>query len=277
MVFFKWIKDCRSISTASIPILKLEMDPTIGNQLQTIFLILHFSSLLLSPFSPLFLTFQIKLKDFMDFVYPNPPINYLDFSDQYDFLNLRKTKSESIRIKMDISVENINYAGIMNEFIGGISTALVNKWQERLNAMQKIAVFMKYVFNEHGFNNSYKGKFTFFLIFFFPIPSYFCIFFQFAHFSPKFSSFSSPTFFFLLKSNRQMIFLIYYAYNLKLHFFNIGGLSSYCLVIMIVAFLIKFDLGNSVNFAELILKFLEFYGLSFDPKSTGIDVNQDNK
>ena len=95
----------------------------------------------------------------MDFVYPNPPINYLDFSDRYDFLNLRRPKSESFRIKMDVSVENINYAGVMNEFIGGISTALVNKWQERFTAMHKMAVFMKYVFNEHGFNNSYKGKF----------------------------------------------------------------------------------------------------------------------
>ena len=46
---------------------------------------------------------------------------------------------------------------------------------------------------------------------------------------------------------------------------------------MIVAFLIKFDLGNSANFAEIILKFLEFYGLHFDPKTTGIDVNQENK
>jgi hypothetical protein len=94
----------------------------------------------------------------MEFVYPNPPITYLDFSDRYEFLNLFKPKPNSLRIKMDISVENINYAGIMNEFIGGISTALVNKWQEKLNSLQKTAVFFKYVFNEHGFNNSYKGR-----------------------------------------------------------------------------------------------------------------------
>ena len=46
----------------------------------------------------------------MDFVYPNPPINYVNFAENYEFLNVEeKLESENIRIKIDITIENINY------------------------------------------------------------------------------------------------------------------------------------------------------------------------
>ena len=49
----------------------------------------------------------------------------------------------------------------------------------------------------------------------------------------------------------------------------LGGISSYCLVVLIVAFLRKDGLLY-VNEGRLLLDFLFFYGKSFDPKKTGI-------
>lgn len=54
-----------------------------------------------------------------------------------------------------------------------------------------------------------------------------------------------------------------------------GGLSSYGVVIMIVAYMNFFSLQNAwVNISQLLMHFLEFYGSKFDENKVGILVNR---
>jgi hypothetical protein len=54
---------------------------------------------------------------------------------------------------------------------------------------------------------------------------------------------------------------------------SLGGISSYCLILMIVAYL-KFSMNGRTNdIAEHFLGFLDYYGSKFDPKETGISIN----
>jgi non-canonical poly(A) RNA polymerase PAPD5/7 len=66
-----------------------------------------------------------------------------------------------------------------------------------------------------------------------------------------------------------------------------GGLSSYCLVLMIVSFLQtsvpqkdcdrSYEKTHSKNLGEQLMKFLEFYGRRFAYQSTGITVTDGGK
>jgi len=51
-----------------------------------------------------------------------------------------------------------------------------------------------------------------------------------------------------------------------------GGISSYCLTIMIVALLRK-DQVIYCNFGRFLMDFLKYYGYEFDPTKTGISLN----
>ena len=128
LVFFKWIKDCKCIPTASIPVLKLEIDPLIA---------------------------------FKEFTYPNPPINYLNLNDDYGFLDIKGIlfKGENnFRVKVDISVENCcEYEDV--GFCGTRSTELINQFLGNFKGLKSVALIVKYLFNKKGFNNSYKGKY----------------------------------------------------------------------------------------------------------------------
>ena len=54
-----------------------------------------------------------------------------------------------------------------------------------------------------------------------------------------------------------------------------GGLSSYGVVIMIVAYMNFFSLQNAwLNISQLLIHFLEFYGSKFDERKVGILVNR---
>lgn len=52
-----------------------------------------------------------------------------------------------------------------------------------------------------------------------------------------------------------------------------GGISSYCLTIMIVALLRK-DNVIYCNFGRFLMDYLKFYGYVFDPQRTGISLDQ---
>jgi non-canonical poly(A) RNA polymerase PAPD5/7 len=54
-----------------------------------------------------------------------------------------------------------------------------------------------------------------------------------------------------------------------------GGLSSYGVVIMIVAYMNFFSLQNAwLNVSQLLIHFFEFYGSKFDERKVGIMVNR---
>lgn len=54
-----------------------------------------------------------------------------------------------------------------------------------------------------------------------------------------------------------------------------GGLSSYGVVLMIVAYMNFFSLQNAwLNISQLLIHFLEFYGSKFDESKVGILVNR---
>lgn len=125
LVFFKWIKDCKCIATATTPVLKLEIDP---------------------------------FERFKDFTYPNPPINYLNFIDDLSFLDLKKTALNpgEVRVKVDITVETC-YEFEDGGFTGIRSTEIINQWLSNMKGLKSVAMIVKYLFNKKGFNNSYKG------------------------------------------------------------------------------------------------------------------------
>lgn len=127
LVFFKWITDYKLIPTAATPVLKLEIDPFIN---------------------------------FTEFTYPNSPINYLNFTDDFSFLNLKNAPDSpnEIRVKVDITVENSCefYEG---GFTGIRSTEIINQWLGNIKGLKSIALIVKYLFNKKGFNNAFKGYF----------------------------------------------------------------------------------------------------------------------
>ena len=54
-----------------------------------------------------------------------------------------------------------------------------------------------------------------------------------------------------------------------------GGLSSYGVVILIVAYMNFFSLQNAwLNISQLLIHFLEFYGSKFDERKVGIIINR---
>ncbi len=55
-----------------------------------------------------------------------------------------------------------------------------------------------------------------------------------------------------------------------------GGISSYCLFIMIVAFLKEYKMGFYNDYSHILINFLNFYGNNFDPDTTGIDLTLEN-
>lgn len=125
LVFFKWIVDYKLIPTAATPVLKLEIDPFIS---------------------------------FKEFTYPNSPINYLKFTDDFSFLDLKNVPESpnAIRIKVDITVENCCefYEG---GFTGTRSTEIISQWLGNIKGLKSIALIVKYLFNKKGFNNAFKG------------------------------------------------------------------------------------------------------------------------
>jgi hypothetical protein len=52
----------------------------------------------------------------------------------------------------------------------------------------------------------------------------------------------------------------------------IGGISSYSLLIMIIAFLKDNNAGFSDDYCNLLINFLKFYGSNFNPEFTGISL-----
>lgn len=57
----------------------------------------------------------------------------------------------------------------------------------------------------------------------------------------------------------------------------LGGLNTYCLVVMIVSFIYSQKLEKCDNFAIVLGKMMTFYGWHFDQKSYGIDFRDKNK
>jgi len=124
LVFFKWIKDGKCIPTASVPVLKLEIDPLIP---------------------------------FKEFMYPNPPLYYLNLNEDFGFLDFKKSCPTEIKIKVDITVENcceFEEGG----FTGIRSTELINQWLGSFKNLKNVALIVKHLFNTKGFNNAYKGN-----------------------------------------------------------------------------------------------------------------------
>lgn len=125
IVFFKWVKDCKCIASAAIPVLKLEIDPFIS---------------------------------FKDFTYPNPPINYLNFEEDFSFLNMKKLIiDKETLVKVDITVEN-SCEFEDGGFNGIRSSELINQWLGNIKGLKSVALIVKYLFNKKGFNNAYKGQ-----------------------------------------------------------------------------------------------------------------------
>jgi hypothetical protein len=52
--------------------------------------------------------------------------------------------------------------------------------------------------------------------------------------------------------------------------YNLGGISSYCLFIMIIAYLKESNMGFFNDISHILLNFLNFYGNNFNPEKTGI-------
>ena len=58
---------------------------------------------------------------------------------------------------------------------------------------------------------------------------------------------------------------------------KLGGISSYCLLILIIVFLKEKNFGFSSKYGEIFEEFLKFYGTEFNPSNTGISFNMDSK
>ena len=121
LAFFKWVIKPNLILTARIPVLKLEIDPSI---------------------------------DFMEFSYANPPINFLNFYSKYPEFNL-KEKSKKV-FKIDIT---LFYPSEIVSFpnIGYISTSFIKNKLEIYSPLKKISLFIKFLLYNKNFNNSYQG------------------------------------------------------------------------------------------------------------------------
>ena len=53
---------------------------------------------------------------------------------------------------------------------------------------------------------------------------------------------------------------------------NLGGISSYCLYLLVIAFFKESKMENNENLTEFIMEFLNFYGNKFNPKEMGISL-----
>ena len=127
LAFYSWVKEAKCIPTASVPVLKLELDP-------------------LTPFK--------------EFIYPNSPIYYLDLTEDYGFLDMHHPPGVSeARIKVDITIENC-YEFDEGGFTGVRSTELINQWLGGFKNLRSVALVLKHLFNKKGFNNAYKGGFS---------------------------------------------------------------------------------------------------------------------
>lgn len=66
----------------------------------------------------------------------------------------------------------------------------------------------------------------------------------------------------------------YYGTYIKLNKIYVGGISSYSLVLLLVAYMNYFKIKDAINItsSRLLMGFLDYYGNYFNPNSLGISV-----
>eukprot|EP00828_Plagiopyla_frontata_P018555 TRINITY_DN23797_c0_g1_i1.p2 TRINITY_DN23797_c0_g1~~TRINITY_DN23797_c0_g1_i1.p2 ORF type:complete len:278 (+),score=27.49 TRINITY_DN23797_c0_g1_i1:353-1186(+) len=173
---FKWVISIKPILSATVPVLKLEICPAIA---------------------------------FKEFAYQNPPIDYLNQLEHYEWLNMANCDKDVI-INVDISIESPMSMFLQSEHIGWMSTQLLMALQKNYPFFFKIILVMKNFLWKNHFNESFQG-----------------------------------------------------------------GISSYCLAILIWAFILVTEAILQDKYQDYLLRIIEFYGTLFNPKQTGINIVMD--
>lgn len=100
---------------------------------------------------------------FNEFTYPNPPINYINSKEKYDYLNVKTKIYKPIIIKVDISLENVSNefpSFILGENVGTLSTNLINHYLHIYPNLHKLIITFKHFLYQKEYNKSYQGRFV---------------------------------------------------------------------------------------------------------------------
>jgi len=144
--YMKWVKLCKPIFTASVPLLKLVLNS------------------LFSSFNDIKKELDPTIA-FNEFTYPNPPIDYINSSEKYNHLNVKAKTNKPLIIKVDISLENVSneFPGfILGENVGTLSTNLINHYLHIYPNLHKLIIVCKHFLYQKEFNKSYQGTFFIF-------------------------------------------------------------------------------------------------------------------
>ena len=162
-----------------------------------------------------------------------------------------------IEIKLDLTFENSDLLGCNTFHMGYKSTEFIQKMLVEYPSLYTVTMIFKEFLDKRGLLNAYQGKAKVYKI---ALKWIILLIISYKR-SWKFELFIESSIhiinLYLLISNEFSMY--------------IGGISSYCLILMILATFVKFG-DNGYDLATR--RFLKFYGEEFYPEKTGITLMQ---